>query len=153
MIWKGHYLKICSVGAGASPEMSAAWSLVSCHFQGSSQVICSDSYYDCTAITDQTCPFSFPGLISSSTDSSFGSWKSSISRLAPASLSAFPGFLVVRPTTGTPAATPARIPDAESLTSQQPANEHNVIENFSEIFLFRNKKNKCVYFEYEGVVR
>jgi hypothetical protein len=39
------------------------------------------------------------------------------------------------------------------LTSQQPANEHNVIENFSEIFLFRNKKNKCVYFEYEGVVR
>uniref|UniRef100_A0A0A9GB56 Uncharacterized protein n=1 Tax=Arundo donax TaxID=35708 RepID=A0A0A9GB56_ARUDO len=37
-----------------------------------------------------------------------------MSKVAPASSSDFSGFLVATPTTGIPAATPARMPEAES---------------------------------------
>ena len=108
-------------------QQAPASAQIHAHFQvpaQDSELFCSAMYFSSmtfllwlrSPFTNQICPFSVTGLSSSSTDSSFGSWKSLISKLAPASLRAFPGFLVVRPTTGMPAATPARIPDAESLT-------------------------------------
>lgn len=49
-----------------------------------------------------------------------------MSSAAPASSKEFSGFLVAKPTTGIPAATPARIPEGESYTQKSLISDYKI---------------------------